>query len=47
MFRLDLTAYYSIRPEFFFFFLNKKKRKLAQYLLIFAFFISILDETLH
>lgn len=47
MFRLDLTAYYSIRHVFFFFW-NEKKWKLAQYLHLFlACFISILDETLH
>lgn len=48
MFRLDLTAYYSIRHVFFFFW-NEKKWKLAQYLHPFflACFISILDETLH
>lgn len=49
MFRLDLTAYYSIRHVFFFFFLKRKEIKASTVSTPFflACFISILDETLH
>lgn len=48
MFRLDLTAYYSIRHVFFFF-LKRKEMKASTVSTPFflACFISILDETLH
>lgn len=50
MFRLDLTAYYSIRHVFFFFFETKRNESyhsIYTFVVFLACFISILDETLH
>lgn len=47
MFRLDLTAYYSIRHVFFFFLKRKEMKASTVSTPFLACFISILDEALH